>query len=135
MALFEWSNDYSVGIAEIDAQHQRLVAMLNQLSDAMRSGKGSQVLDRVLGDLVAYTGTHFATEERLMQANGYPDFPRHKREHDQLTAQVLDLQQSLRAGSAVLSVDLLHFLKDWLTQHILGSDKRYGPFLQGRGVH
>jgi len=26
------------------------------------------------------------------------------------------------------------FLKDWLFQHILGSDKKYGPYLNERGI-
>ena len=74
MALFEWSEKYSVGIREIDDQHKKLIGLVARLQDAMREGKGKAVLDKVLAELIQYTRTHFAAEERIMQTNGYPDF-------------------------------------------------------------
>jgi len=34
----------------------------------------------------------------------------------------------------MLSVQLLHFLKDWLEKHILGSDKKYASALKEKAV-
>jgi len=62
----------SVNIQSIDEQHKKLVALVNNLNDAMSSGKGQLIMGKILDDLVAYTKTHFATEERLMTTHTYP---------------------------------------------------------------
>jgi hemerythrin len=128
MALMKWDATLSVGIATIDLQHQKLVALLNQLHDAMAQGKGSTVVGGVLDDLVKYTRDHFGYEEQLMQARRYPDRAAHAAEHARLTAQAVALQDSLKEGKA-LTMDVMQFLSEWLTGHIMGTDKRYVPFL------
>ncbi|MCA9557536.1 MAG: hemerythrin domain-containing protein, partial [Myxococcales bacterium] len=65
MALFEWSDDYSVKVPSIDAQHKQLVGLLNELHDGMFSGAGMAHLESVLGGLIEYTAHHFAHEEEL----------------------------------------------------------------------
>ena len=65
--MFEWSNNYSVGIGSIDAQHQNLFAIARELHAAMTAGQGKASLARILDRLVQYTAVHFAHEERLMR--------------------------------------------------------------------
>lgn len=134
MAFIQWRQDFSTGIGQIDEQHKKLVGMVNDLYEAMSKGEGKDALGRVLGGLVSYTKGHFATEERLMTQHAYPGFAAHKTEHDKLTAQVLELEAKFKAGKAVMTVQVASFLKDWLANHILNTDKQYGPYLLGRGV-
>lgn len=134
MALFVWSDKYSVNIKEIDEQHKKLVDMLNELHDAMKSGKGKEIVGKTLTELIKYAGTHFANEERLMTAHGYPEYNAHKAEHTKFTLKVSELQKSFQQGAPVLTVEVLNFLKDWLQTHILGIDKKYGPFLNSKGI-
>lgn len=135
MALMNWSDNLSVNIKEIDEQHKRLVGMLNDLHDAMKDGKGSSMTGHVLTGLIQYVGTHFATEEKYMKTHAYPDYLKHKAEHDALTKQAVDLQMQFKAGKPVLTVELMKFLRDWLSNHIVGTDKKYGPFLNGKGIN
>ncbi len=134
MALMAWSDTFSVNVAQIDEQHKKLVAMLNDLHDAMKQGKGSDVTGKVLTGLVQYVATHFATEEKLMKELAYPEYFKHKAEHDTLTKQAIDLQKQFQDGKPVVTVDLMKFLKDWLTNHILGTDKKYSPFFNSKGI-
>lgn len=134
MALLNWSNEYSVEVQTIDKEHQTLFSMLNELHDAMRVGKGSQVVPTILKRLVAYTREHFVNEESLMMRARYPDFITHKGEHEKLTNEVVKIMRDLEAGEAVLSVGLLDFLRDWLQRHILGCDKKYSTCLRTAGV-
>ncbi len=134
MAFIEWNDSLSVGIASVDAQHKKLIALVNELYDAMKVGKGKDVLGRVLDGLLQYTVTHFQTEERYMQTTGYPDFPAHKKEHDELTQQALDLQKKYKEGAVTLSLQTSEFLKGWLTKHIQGTDKKYTAHLTSHGV-
>ncbi len=134
MPFLTWTNEYSVNVREIDAQHRKLMDMINRLYDAMREGRGAQATGQVLRELIDYTRAHFAYEERLLSQHGYPEFPGHKSEHDRLARKVTEFQQKFAAGNTMLALDLSKFLKDWLTTHILGTDKKYAAFLNGRGV-
>lgn len=134
MPLIEWTNELSVNIRSIDEQHKKLVGMVNDLHDAMREGRGSRITGNICQGLIDYTNTHFAYEERLMKSNGYPGFLAHKAEHEKLVDRVLEFDKKIREGATLLPTELARFLKDWLTVHILNSDKRYGPFLTEKGV-
>jgi len=132
--MFEWKKEYSVNITSIDAQHQKLFAIADELHEAMRGGQARPVLARILDRLVQYTITHFAHEEGLMKLHSYPDLAAHKSEHEALTKQVLDFQSAFQKGDAFISVELMTFLKNWLEKHISGTDMLYSPFLIQRRV-
>jgi hemerythrin len=132
--LFHWDSTYSVNIGILDTQHKTLVAMVNDLHQAMTEGSGKDKLGGILSNLIKYTQGHFATEERLMQSHGYPAFLAHKSEHDGLSKTVLDLQHRFLANQVGMSIEVMEFLRDWLVKHILGSDKKYMPFLNANGV-
>jgi hemerythrin len=130
----EWSPTFSVKIKKFDDQHKKLVDLVNQLHDAMKAGQGNAMLGVVLQSLITYTATHFKDEEQMMQTHGYPDLPRHKSEHEKLVKQVLDLQKKFQEGGSVLTMTVMSFLKDWLITHIQGEDKKYGVYLNGKGI-
>ncbi|BCS52441.1 bacteriohemerythrin [Geobacter sp. SVR] len=134
MALMEWGPTLSVKVKKFDDQHKKLVELVNQLHDAMKAGQGDAMLGLVLQSLISYTATHFADEEKVMQVNGYPDLAKHKIEHEKLVAHVLELQKKFQSGGAVLTLSVMSFLKDWLNTHIQGSDKKYGVFLNAKGI-
>lgn len=134
MPLIAWNEKLAVNIKQIDDEHKHLVALINELHDAMVQGKGREVMGEVLTNLVEYTQTHFAHEEHWMSTYGYLGYVRHKNEHDALTKQVLDLQRQYLQGQAVLTMDVMNFLRDWLNDHIMGSDQKYAPYLRSKGV-
>jgi hemerythrin len=134
MALITWDESYSVKVKQFDDQHKKLIDMVNELHDAMKVGKGKEVLEKILAGLIQYTVTHFADEDRLMKLHNYPGYEQHKKEHNLLTIRVSDLQRTYHEGSAVLSQSVMTFLKEWLQNHIQGTDKDYGPFLNSKGV-
>ena len=128
--MFEWKPQYSVQMPEIDSQHQRLFRLAGELHAAMQQGKGRLILEQCLARLVDYTKTHFAAEEQMLRRYGYPDVAAHKVKHDKLTAHVVELQNRFRAGENTLSITLMQFLKDWLEQHIAGSDQHYSAYIR-----
>ncbi len=134
MPLMNWKDDYSVNVGMIDQQHKKLISLLNDLYDGLREQKGKDVVGKVLGDLVSYTEAHFTSEERLMKTHGYPAYLQHKVEHDALTSKVVAFQKDFNAGRTSVPVELLHFLRDWLSNHILGTDKLYSSYFQSKGI-
>lgn len=134
MAFISWDEKYSVGVSEMDAQHKQLVKLLGELYDAMQAQKANDVVGRILTELVRYTKTHFANEERYMAQAGYPDLAAQKREHEIFTAKIQKYKDEFDAGRTSLSVSLATFVKDWLFGHISGADKKYGPCLNSKGI-
>ena len=134
MPLIQWNSSLSVNIAEIDRQHQKLVAMIKDLNDAMRQGKGKDVLGKIVNGLMIYTETHFRTEEAYFDQWGYLDANRHKKEHAEFTRKVAEFKTSFDTRHLGLSIEVMNFLSTWLQDHIKGSDMQYGPFLNEKGL-
>ncbi len=134
MALIKWNDGLSVDVAMIDKQHQKLIDMINELHDAMRQGKGSAVLGRILNGLISYTDSHFKTEEKYFDQFGYPDTEAHKKAHEAFVRKVSDFRDGFEQGRTGLSIEIMNFLSDWLRQHIQGVDKKYGPFFNEHGL-
>ena len=129
MALFNWTAQYETGIFMVDTQHKKLVDAINTLHDAMKDGKGKEVAEKTINFLVDYTIQHFSSEEGLMKQKNYPDFTNHKLMHDKFIQEVKDIRTKYQAGK-ILPMQVSSILSEWLKNHILGTDKKYVPFLK-----
>ncbi len=132
MAFAEWADQYSVGNALLDNQHQQLLAIINELHQAIRAKKGGDQLAEAVHSLITHTRSHFADEENMMAADGFPGYAEHKSVHQRLLQQVIDIEGRLHHGSESMTPDVLcFFLNEWLLKHILEMDKQYTPYLAG----
>lgn len=129
MALLNWDNNYSVGVGAMDDEHKKLLAIMNNLYDSMKAGKSKEVLDQVFQDLIDYTKFHFSDEEALMKQVNYPGLNEQLIQHKELTNKVLEYQNKFKTGALFVSIEVMDFLKNWLINHILRSDKKYGEFI------
>jgi len=134
MALIKWDNGLSVGVVEIDQQHQKMVGMINDLNDAMKQGKGKDVLGKIVSGLASYAGTHFRTEEGYFARFAYPDAEHHTKAHADFTKKVVEFKAGFDKGKIGLTIDVMNFLSNWLQGHIKGEDKKYGPFFNAKGL-
>ena len=85
--------------------------------------------------MVEYAKTHFATEEHYMTQCNFPGYAEHKTEHEAFMAKAVDLLDRYANDPTFLSADTGRFLRKWLDQHIMGTNKLYGPFLNDKGVY
>ncbi|HRD68172.1 MAG TPA: bacteriohemerythrin [Candidatus Competibacter sp.] len=132
--FIEWSNELSVGIEEIDSQHKVLLDLLNQVHEAIQQGRTVEVTGDIIDRLDEYTRVHLAVEESLMRILHYPDYERHKEEHDKLVAQLGDLRAKLAKGKGAIGFELAFLLKNWLTKHIMEVDQRYVSHFLSYGI-
>lgn len=129
MPLISWTSTFSVGIQSMDAQHQRWFTLLNRLHDAMLQGRGKEMLDAILFEMIDYTVTHFRSEEALLESRGYANLLEHVRKHEAFTHQLQEMQTKVSNGDPVLTFDVMDSLKTWLETHILVEDKKYAAVL------
>jgi len=108
--------------------------MINELDEAMKKGKGKNILAKIINDLISYTSTHFKTEEKYFDQFGFPKAASHKKEHSAFVQQVSDFKKGFNNGKLALSVDIMNFLSDWLKKHINGTDKEYSQFFNAKGL-
>jgi hemerythrin len=99
-----------------------------------RGGKQDEVA-KTVADLLSYTIYHFRYEEGMLERSAYPDLVAHQRVHRAMEGQVEKFRAGLNSGSAVRPLQLMAFLKDWLTKHILETDMRYSQHVtRGRAA-
>lgn len=134
MAYLDWKSEYSVGITSIDEQHKKLFQFINELHDAMKAGKSKEVLSKIINDLVDYTKYHFAQEEAFFNKYKYPEYLQHQKEHQGFTEKIFEFKNSYNLTSGIVSIEVMNFLKNWLINHVLGTDKKYTSFLNAKGV-
>ncbi len=132
--LMRWDSSLQLGIGQIDEQHKQLVTMINDLHRAMKQRQTMATMSGILERLVSYTVYHFGNEEKLFQKHGYPEYDQHKKIHETLVGKVVEFKTKIDRGDSTISMELMDFLKDWLVTHIKGTDKKYVPFLQAKGV-
>ncbi|MGC8765664.1 MAG: bacteriohemerythrin [Brevinematia bacterium] len=134
MEFINWDESLSVGLNYFDEQHKKLIRIINKLYDSMKERKSREILSEIFNELIDYTKTHFKSEEEMMIKYNYPHYIAHYNEHKKLTEEVLKLQEKYNKGELFISVEVMNFLKDWLSHHILETDKKYGPFLKEKGI-
>lgn len=122
--LVAWSSEFELGMPEIDAQHQVLVDLINQVWAAIVLKPDREKALAILAELEKYTISHFAAEEIFLREIRYEQFPEHKSAHEGFVARIAEEKAKLLAGQAI-TLDLVRFLKEWLINHILVSDKAY----------
>ena len=130
----QWKEEYSVGIESIDLQHKKLLGLINSLQTAINYKTGEAFEREALDELVDYTKTHFKFEEDMMEQNGYPDFTTHRAEHELLIARVGEVLNQYQQDRDTAMQNAIDFLRDWLINHINGTDQQYSQFLISKGV-
>ena len=134
LVLINWSQRYSVDVAEFDEQHKKLVGLINDLNDAMRVGKGKAVLGGILHELTTYTTSHFKAEEKCFARFKYPDTFNHRLEHVAFAKKVAKYSEAYANGKMPLTTEVLKFMSDWWKHHILETDKKYSQFFSENGL-
>jgi hemerythrin len=134
MPLITWSSKYSVGVKNLDEQHQVVVNLLNELHAAMLKGQAQSVAGALLPKIVNHAREHFSTEERLMESTKFSGLAEHRAEHIALLAKAEEYAARHKRGDKTIYLELLNFMRDWLTDHMLNVDKKYTVWMNEHGI-
>lgn len=130
MKRLEWSDKLTLGVPQIDNQHKELIRLVNGLISAFSLERPEKTINNVLKKLREYTVFHFNSEEVFMESIGYDKLNRHVAEHIDLKKKVKEFQRSIYKGERVEVKTLLEFLKPWLLNHILESDREIAAYIE-----
>lgn len=122
---------FDLGIKEFDEHHKHFVALLDMTNDVLAQGVTHDGIAKVLDELVGYTKYHFSADESWMEENKYPFLSQHRNEHELFCQRVNAFQRDFLKQKTNLSIEVLLFLNNWLTTHILKSDAYLWTFCSG----
>lgn len=131
----EWTKDLAVGIEIIDIQHQELFKRINSLVIAVREHRCKSEIDGTIAFLESYANFHFGEEERRMQESGYVGLAEHKRHHAAYMKNIAELKEQaalprVSGMSYELSVTANQIIVDWIVDHIMKIDRKFGEFVR-----
>lgn len=129
----KWGAHYHVGVAEVDDQHEQIVAVINAMCENLRSGAPEERQAPLIEELIRRAVEHFEYEEGLMKKSLCPDYELHKAEHEFFAAQALNFQEQFHGGLVKVDEAFLVYLKDWLRNHMLVADRRMSRHLRASG--
>ncbi len=124
-----WQPEYACGHARIDHEHRSLVAHLNAIADAQEAQRDFRTVYALLSVLVQDCLAHFASEEKVLAACGYPDAEGHAQTHSQLAQKMTRLMREY-AESDLMALEMIAALfYDAVVIHMLSDDRRFFPYL------
>ena len=124
MAQIEWTEEFSVGNASIDQEHEALIAHINQIYEQLSRPMDTEVIESMLEELQSDISTHFAVEELLMHEAGYAELDAHREDHEHLLDQIHDLIFHFTEDPDNGKELLINRLSDWFSNHFKGFDAR-----------
>lgn len=132
--LAGFTEEYIVGVDEIDDQHREFFTLLDKIGDVvpdlykpLDDEEVDDLLD-VMYDLRDYALLHFRTEEGYMKEVDYPGLEKQRTEHNRFITDVIRMEAELMNGTAMPAIKVRNFMHDWYRDHILSLDKPFCEF-------
>lgn len=134
MPAMTWTPEMSVGVPELDEDHKGLIRIINQLGEAAGDGTRQAAVRQCLMGLMRYAETHFAREEQVMAACGFPKLEPHRGKHQDFITRIQEattrFDQDPDKMAQPIAEEMLDYLTKWLTRHIMVEDMSYRPFAE-----
>jgi hemerythrin-like metal-binding protein len=113
-----------------DHEHQVQLELLSKLCQAVDSGESLAAVNQLLGELMAYSEVHFASEELLMRMKSYDDFEAHQEDHFHMLEVLRHISEQATAGQPSLVAGKVREALGFLEQHIATRDERLADYVR-----
>jgi hemerythrin len=124
MVLIEWKDEFSVGVPDVDHEHQELIALINELHAAMSSEDSGYTVMDFLGEIYAHVSAHFALEEKIMRKRKYDQYEEHKSDHEDLLDELRDIMDDYEENAYFSDEEFASAVEKWFTDHFKNRDAR-----------
>ncbi|MEA2093178.1 MAG: bacteriohemerythrin [Pseudomonadota bacterium] len=124
MVLIEWKDEFSIGVPDVDHEHQELIALINELHAAMSSEDSGYTVMDFLGEIYAHVSAHFALEEKIMRKRKYDQYEEHKSDHEDLLDELRDIMDDYEENAYFSDKEFASAVEKWFTDHFKNRDAR-----------
>jgi hemerythrin-like metal-binding protein len=132
MPLVEWREEFNLGVASVDHEHQELIALINKVHDRIAEPGSDVTIAEYLGEIYARIAAHFALEERIMRETGYDQYAGHKADHERLLDDIRDIMDDYEAATA--PTDMTGRTSEASRSTDSARDPRLGPIGEDRAL-
>ncbi len=133
--MTKWNNKYSVGISILDEEHKEFIDIINTAVAIKENNGNPEEVREILYEMIKYALKHFATEETYMKKFNFPEFQLHRNEHLDFTDQTVANLNKVITGDYQVAYEILEYLKQWLVNHIHGTDRKYIECFNENGLY
>lgn len=126
------NHKYESDLKTIEIQHKQLTEIIKKMYDSIVRGDEQNALADILDELIGFVIYHFDTEEALFIAYDYPDHESHKKEHNELCRQVLELQEQFKLKVVTITFEVMDFLTHWLEDHSAVTDTKFEDYMKSK---
>lgn len=130
MSIIKWRDSYNTGVAQFDQEHHKIIELIDVMYVALRDSLDEEMIKKVCQEAMTYTEVHCTNEEQALVSINYPGLEEQKTAHLRMKEEVKKFQALIATNYREGATGLYKFLRDWLINHILACDKKYGPYLQ-----
>lgn len=132
--IIKWGPKYQLGISLIDNQHKKWIEFINKFFASLLHKKDEAEVRDLLNKLKDYTDYHFGFEEKYMDEFSYEDIEKHKQKHKEFTDSLDSILTSYSQGKETSIHRLVMYLMDWVTDHVLVTDRKYVELFKKNGL-
>lgn len=122
--LIEWSPNFALGVAKVDADHRELIELINQLHERLKLGENQSAVFNLFADLYGRVTKHFAYEEAIMRSRHYDQYEEHQADHQCLLDEITTIMCDWEGNSLVNIEATTTRLYDWFCRHFQSHDAR-----------
>lgn len=97
---FEFAASFQTGIGHLDEDHSNLVSCINSIAELEQASDTTTIVD-ALAEFRGDLATHFESEERHLEAVGYPKFSFHRRHHEETLSALDRLIGNVQIGEPI----------------------------------
>jgi len=134
MSTIEFDDNLLTHVEEMDKQHMRLVALLNNVYELLKEGKKEEAIELFKREILSYVEYHLSEEEKFMEKIGYPELDHHRKVHDMFRREIYNLAPYMEKGDPKAFREALSYVWGWLYNHIAKTDKKYGIYAKEKGL-
>jgi len=122
-----WKKSWDFGIPSIDAEHINILKAINALEEFLGENRIRLDIQKLIRALKEFTQVHFPHEESLMQKVDFDQYEQHRKEHEKFLKKLLTFESQVSQETLLKGAcqGFMAYLEEWLTYHILGSDRKY----------
>lgn len=128
-AMFEWKDDYKIGVEVIDNAHKQLFSIVSRIIKNFMDAdfeRNKMTCIEAIKYLKSYTIQHFKEEEEYQRSIGYSGYVNHKKVHDNMRDVVVPALEREVTQSRYSRESMEHFVgacAGWLAAHVLIEDQ------------
>ncbi|MDD2865153.1 MAG: bacteriohemerythrin [Methylococcales bacterium] len=133
--VFIWQDAFEINVSHMDEQHKHLIRIANSIMEHLYNNAAMVDISKAFDALIDYTYYHFAEEEKLLELYKYPALDSQHDSHKHLVVQIIEYKKQILSGYVPNKAEFLSFIHGWLVKHVLDDDRKYGAFLNAKGVY